>query len=531
MGLEALHILRRGEHPIFLYGQNYMGTAEAYLGALFMRFLGPSLVALRLGMLALFALFLVGVYLLGTMLYGRRVALVSLALLAFGSIDVIREQILAVGGVVETLVCGTFLCLLAFYLARTANAQRVEDAADTPRATWRRAAAYAGWGLAAGLGLWSHLLIVPFIVTSGALLLAFCRRDLRPGYLGALVLGLVVGATPLIAYNLNAAPGQNSLDVFLQIHQYQFPGAPTGLPLLLREVVGTVLWTVPMATGMSELWPITSVPLFGSPSQFSWSSLLIQGGWGVGYLALLVWATVVAARPLLAAWRQRRAASLLEAGASDQALVTHAARFLMLVAAWLTLLSFMFSEIAAERPWSERYLIGLLIATPAILWPLLRPLSPARGKRVAGLWRLGTLAAMFGVVIVGTAYIFTTVPAAQAQNAQEAALARDLTRAGITRIYSGYWVCDSLIFQSDERIICSVVETNLEPGLNRYSAYATIVAHSAHTAYVFPVGSDFTQAFPAYAPSGIANYQERTFDGYVVYITKSTASRGTTQRA
>src|SRR5947209_1705 len=34
MGLEAMHIAFRGEHPIFLYGQNYMGMIEAFVGAL-----------------------------------------------------------------------------------------------------------------------------------------------------------------------------------------------------------------------------------------------------------------------------------------------------------------------------------------------------------------------------------------------------------------------------------------------------------------------------------------------------------------
>ncbi len=29
MGLMALHINTRGEHPIFFYGQNYMGALEA----------------------------------------------------------------------------------------------------------------------------------------------------------------------------------------------------------------------------------------------------------------------------------------------------------------------------------------------------------------------------------------------------------------------------------------------------------------------------------------------------------------------
>src|ERR1700730_6025442 len=46
MGLEAMHIAFRGEHPVFLYGQNYMGTIEAYLGALLFRLFGASLFSL-----------------------------------------------------------------------------------------------------------------------------------------------------------------------------------------------------------------------------------------------------------------------------------------------------------------------------------------------------------------------------------------------------------------------------------------------------------------------------------------------------
>ncbi len=40
MGLEALHIAFRGEHPIYLYGQNYMGVGEAYLGAVMFHLFG-----------------------------------------------------------------------------------------------------------------------------------------------------------------------------------------------------------------------------------------------------------------------------------------------------------------------------------------------------------------------------------------------------------------------------------------------------------------------------------------------------------
>src|SRR6266851_737422 len=77
MGLEAMHIAFRGEHPVFLYGQNYMGMIEAYVGALLFRLFGVSLFSLRLGMVMLFALFLVSLYLLTSLLYGKKLALVS----------------------------------------------------------------------------------------------------------------------------------------------------------------------------------------------------------------------------------------------------------------------------------------------------------------------------------------------------------------------------------------------------------------------------------------------------------------------
>ena len=35
MGLEGMHIAFRGEHAIFLYGQDYMGVLEAYIAAFF----------------------------------------------------------------------------------------------------------------------------------------------------------------------------------------------------------------------------------------------------------------------------------------------------------------------------------------------------------------------------------------------------------------------------------------------------------------------------------------------------------------
>src|SRR5712691_5728333 len=185
MGLVARHIAFNGERPIYFYGQNYMGVGEAYLAAFFYRLLGSFIspvFPLRLAMLLLFALFLVAFYLLCRLLFSRSVTLLSLLLLALGARDLLIPQMRAVGGAIETLVCGTLVLLLATWLALSSQSPSSPDLHFAPehrRASWPRWLAYAAWGLAVGLGLWSHLLIVPFIATSFVLLILFCGRELR----------------------------------------------------------------------------------------------------------------------------------------------------------------------------------------------------------------------------------------------------------------------------------------------------------------------------------------------------------------
>src|SRR5690349_15352935 len=74
-GLEAMHIAYRGEFPVFMYGQDYMGTIESYIGALRFHIFGVSWITMRLGMVLLVVLFLVALYFLTKLLYSSRFAL------------------------------------------------------------------------------------------------------------------------------------------------------------------------------------------------------------------------------------------------------------------------------------------------------------------------------------------------------------------------------------------------------------------------------------------------------------------------
>src|SRR5579884_3665429 len=135
MGIAGMHIAFQGQHPIYHYGQDYLGVLEAYIAAPFFRLFGVSIFTLRIGMIIMFALFMIVMYWLTSLLYSKRLAL---------------------------------MMLLAYRLAATAGEHK----------RWRYLL-YFGWGWTAGIALWVHILVLPFVVCSGLLILVFCYREWR----------------------------------------------------------------------------------------------------------------------------------------------------------------------------------------------------------------------------------------------------------------------------------------------------------------------------------------------------------------
>ena len=524
MGLEAMHIAFRGEHPIFLYGQNYMGMIEAYLGALLFRLIGVSLFSLRLGMVILFTLFLMSLYALTSLLYSKKLALVTLALLSVGASNILIPEIRAVGGAVETLLFGTLTMLLACWLALTA------DQHQSHRNKWRLMA-YGGWGLAAGLGLWSHLLVCPFILMSGLILVIFCWRELRSWAPLCLLVGLIIGAFPLIYYNATAPWAQNSLAVAWEIHRTSTGTAP-GQVTLISQIAATLLYSLPIATGLNPLCNLQALPLFGPPASQNATCAIVQGSWSLGYSILMLLATFMAIIPLWKLWHLQRSRTPQWTSEQRQASIIYFGRLALLCSAGLTLVLFMLSPLAAEKPWSTRYLIGLLIATPAVIWPLWSLVIAASRaysatgenshggrplKNLQAAFAIGILVLIAGTFLVGTLSNFSAIPGDENLIQQDTALTHDLLHIGARHIYSGYWVCDRLIFASQEQITCGVIDTQLKPGLNRYPPYYAVVAADPRASYLFPVGSDFALAAAQNPTLSSGHYRRSTLDGYVIY--------------
>ncbi len=547
MGIMAMHIAYNGEHPIFFYGQNYMGTLEAYLAAGFFRLIGASVFSLRLGPLLLFALFLISMYLLTSLLYTKKLALITLALLTLGSSIILDTELVAIGGYPELLFFGTLSLLLASWLALS------YDQYASPRRRLWRSIAYGCWGLVVGLGFWSDFLMLPFILVSGLLLVLFCWRELLKGAVFPLVLGLFIGAFPLIVYNLHAARGENTLNVLSYLHktgsiELAQLSARDHLPLG-PELRGTMLTSLPAATGGTPFCYDSNLMFTGylSAQQLQcsilhayWGLIIMALAWSLGYI--LLWAIAVSLI-LKNLWQLRiRNSGQAWSPAERQSVLRQFARLMLLSSAGFILLLFITSPVSGAFPGNSRYLAGLLISTPALIAPLWG-LSYDRSVTTPGMsttnhphtlaWfpfvlnfatfkvvlRRGILLLIGIVLLVGTVSAFLEISTVQANNHQQDVLIQGLLRIKTTHIYTDYWTCYSIAFLSKEQIKCAVVNSQLQLDArnNRYSPYKTIVKNDPNSAYVFPIGSVQIPAIVERAALSPGRYQRFVFEDYVVY--------------
>ncbi len=509
MGLMARDIAYRGRLPIFFYGQNYMGAFEAYVAAVALQLFGSSLFSLRVGLVLLFLLFLLSTYLLTSLLYSKGWALIVVTMLGLGSSFVLTRELSAIGGYPETLLFGSLAFLLAARLALGYE----------PAPSKQRHIGYICWGLVVGLGLWSDLLIAPFALCSGLLLLVCCWQEIRGVIVGlCALLGLVVGGFPLLLYNLTAAPGQDSLSVLWQI---QHSGNGYIAAHAVQQIFGTLQVSIPMITGS----PFCPVPeRLESAAMTSLPCTLARASWGTVYLLIFIVALLLAVRAMLRSYRQSHKSPMSQA--ARQAFMGDSARLLLLASALITLLLYAMGGSPVEWPGSRsRYLIGLLIATPAILWPLWygwrHDSSTIKTHIMTWLHKWLSISVLLLAIIfllLGTILTFAELPATQKADQQQQALIDHLIQIGATHIYSDYWTCNRLAFVSNERVICGVVEQDLQrsANFNRDPAYYPIVSADAHACYVFSI---HTHIFPQIQQTRLApeKYKRTLFDTYIIY--------------
>jgi len=539
MGIMARHIAYRGEHPYVFYGQNYMGTIEAHIAAVFFHLFGPSLFTLRLSVIVFVTLFLISTYLLASLLYSKKVALVTLVILSFGSIYVLTRETLATGGSMQTLLFGSLAFLLAAWLSFTYSR------GTNIHTKLLRFVGYTFWGLVLGLGFWSDMIVLPFFAGAVLLMVIFCWRDLLWAWIGVIV-GFLVGAYPVLSYSLKADNGQNVLITLFGLFHGSATQAPHGLHQILHAVKGTVLVSIPTATGY-PFCPVMEQSFLSDNTVQTPLCTLGHAAWGIGYVALLAVALLLIIRMLWVLWSSGN--FTMKDVDKRQTIVRYVSQLMLPGSGALAILAYALSSAPMGWPgYHSRYIIGLLIITPALIAPVWNAASTANGlswarrattrvhpyyddpskslsyhSRGGPLWSPWSLVlALIGIVyLAGTIMLFTEVPATQAANQRHADLINYLVKTGHTHIYTEYWTCDRIAFESNERILCGVLDANFQPSHNRAPGYYDIVHADSQAAYVFPVsnlpGSPSISLVEKMLATSKQKYARTTVGGYAVY--------------
>lgn len=451
VGLMARHMLQ-GEWPAFFYGQSYMGSLDASLIAVAFAILGESVLAIRVVQSILFLGIVISTYLLGIRLLANLWKAFAAALLvAVPTVLLTTYTTASLGGYGEVLLLGNAALLLG-------HAVLTDRSAD-----WR---AWAGLGVAAGLGFWTSALICVYLIPVGALIFARAtirwspaavRDSPRPG----MWRGVLVAAACFVA-----ASGP------WWWHNVTHGWSALGFLLTAADAGGIGTGSAPLGLRLSGLLALGVPALLGI--RFPWSSRFVL---------------LPAAAPVIAL-----------AMASLGYAVSQLRRRLDVGRALLAGVTITFALLFLLTPFGTdatgRYFVPL--TTPIALWSadFLGHIRHIRrwAASVALLYLLGFN--LTGHVLA----ISQTPPGLTAQlddrvrfdNRHDQQLISFLHEIGSTRGYSNYWVAFRIAFVSGESVILSAQlpykpDLSYNPADDRYLPYTQEVARADHLVYVTSV--------------------------------------------
>jgi len=393
MNLAALHISQGRDFPAFFYGQHYLGTFEAYIGSVLYRLFGVSVLTMRLEMIGFYVAFPAVIYIFTKRLYNRNFALIVLALLALGSPYIFALQMRAVG-YPELPLFSASLFLVAFAII-----------SNDHWAFQRRMLLYSVYGAIAGLSLWVHVLVAPYILTSGSLLILWRFREMLRMGLWCVLVSFLVGALPLLWYNVHASPGQDTLTNILYMTQVGQGAAYD----FWQHILNTLFISIPAVTGLSSQCFLEGIAgSYPFLPIYQLHCFVEQASWGLIYVMLILAAMIMAVVGLRKAQYHR------------STMILHSTRFMLLFSVVITLIFY----VRGSAPYytaflGSRYLICLWVSSPAILYPLW--VLPHR--RFAINLRFFVFTVIFIALAYDAVVSFYQINQAQAENKQIADLA------------------------------------------------------------------------------------------------------------
>lgn len=269
VGLMGKHILEGLAYPIFYYGQDYLGSLEAFAAAGSFYLFGVSNFALKLVPLSFCLVFIGVTYLLALKLSNRFAACLSSLYLALAPSGFMLWGLKARGGFIELLVIGSLCLLQALRLSEGIKARDVFVL-----------------GLLLGFGWWVNNQIIFYAATVAIWLFSWDwkRSGLSSALLNALnaFCGFILGGGLFWYANLVSEPKFSSLRTLFGGTLRSVKGESEGGGLLsttIEHLGGFFELSLPILFGARRFW--TEQDLYPG------SSILAYAAYGFCYLSLI----------------------------------------------------------------------------------------------------------------------------------------------------------------------------------------------------------------------------------------------------
>ncbi len=440
--LMALHILK-GEFPVVYWGQTYMGTQESYFQALCIALLGAKTWVVRLYPF-LFGLGFVAVTTwLADRLYGRRTALITLALLA------VPVPYLTIGSVLippDNYLPMTALGTLALVLTHDLAFREADARRRLRRTFWL--------GFLLGYTFWLHILVLSYMGVAAMFLFLRDKRlpFRREGWAG--LVGFTLGGLPLIVYNLG-----NGFATF-------------------RDVGGTTSW--------ARSWDLLQV-LFRHTLHFLIGTKVMYFGDNANFVPL----PAVLGIAVASVWVLGLAIALLSPLRTYLPLLRLSLRkvdatILLVVMAGAAM--FLFCRGSRSASQNVRYVLPVVSALPVLLAAGLNRIL-TRSRVVFGVLLAVILTGqVWGNLILARLWSDPVIVERDIHLPETEEVRRYLLDHDIRHAYANYWIAYRITFESGEKIICAEPYNQRFPG--KPVKFMDTVRAAANVAYVYVTARD-----------------------------------------
>jgi hypothetical protein len=481
VGLMARHILN-GERPIFFYGQAYMGSLDAFLVAAVFRLLGESVQSIRFVQILLYMGVLATTFWLANLVLKSRLAgLMAVLLLAIPTVNMTLYTTVSLGGYGEALLIGNLvLCVGFLFIEQLRKGSRL----------WIQYLLLIGWGILAGLGLWSNGLTLVYSVPMGIYMVVTIYRSAKiSGIIGkyaCLIVGGLIGAGPWIIFAVQNTPGRLINELFGSAVAVE---GGSWFSQVFTHLLNFILLGIPVTLGFRPPWSVT------------WLILPM-----IPFVAAL-WFLVI------------------RFGFHKKNRMNTPVRSARIVIAWVgfgLIFLFIFTHFGVDP--SGRYFLPISIILAVFAGDFLLKDVP----RIW--WRVGIIAFIMGYQLFGTIQSIQITSGLTTQfdvttivdHRYDNELIDFLKENRETRGYTNYWVAYPLAFLSNEDLIFTPrlpyhLDLRYTSRDDRYAPYSTEVENSKRTALITAKNSALDSEIRQLLLRKKITWQEKVIGDYRVF--------------